>query len=114
MVEGLEGLAAVAAGRGQFALAARLLGAATAERAVKRFPVVPRGDGPALEARIERARTAAPEAWESARRVPLEQIVAEALTALPSSDLAGGDPPVNEQQTGSSVTPTEPEHHPPI
>jgi predicted ATPase len=92
LVEGLEGLAAVAAGRGQFALAARLLGAATAEREVKRFPVVPRGDGPALEARIEAARTAALEAWEAAQTLPLEQIVVEALTSLPSSELAHGGP----------------------
>jgi tetratricopeptide (TPR) repeat protein len=114
MVEGLEGLAAVAARRDKFALAARLLGAATAERAVKHFPVVPRGDGPALEARIEAARTASPEAWEAAQTLPLEQIVAEALTALPTSEIAGVDPPANERPDRLERDTHETTHHPPI
>jgi tetratricopeptide (TPR) repeat protein len=83
IVEGVEGLAIVAATRGQFEPAARLLGAATARRRQLDLTFTTpahRGIHERTVAAIERSAGAvwAP-AWSSGYALPLEQAAAEAL-----------------------------------
>ena len=80
----------VAAGAGQPARAARLLGATAARREAMGAPLPPI-ERPAVEKAIERARTALGEdafaaAWAGGQALPLERAVSEAL----AESVAGG------------------------
>jgi non-specific serine/threonine protein kinase len=93
ITECLEGLAAVEAGTSRPARAARLLGAAAAQRAAIGAPLPP-VERPGHDATVSAVRAALGEAtfaaaWAEGQAMPLEQAVAEALGAA-------GLPPVAE------------------
>jgi non-specific serine/threonine protein kinase len=98
LVVALEGLAELAA-PAQPRRALRLAGAADALRAVTGRPLPP-AERPAYECWVARARAAAgvgaAAAWEAGRALPLEEAVADALTApalsAPEAGPAGGRP----------------------
>jgi predicted ATPase/DNA-binding CsgD family transcriptional regulator len=92
MVNCVEGLAAVAAARGQLARAARLDGAAAAWRAASGAARRP-ADAPVQVRAQAAARGAVDEAawaasWAAGRALPLEQAVAEALADGPEATTA--------------------------
>jgi hypothetical protein len=83
MAVALEGLARVAWAQDQHWRAARLGGAAAAQRAAIGAPLPPADrrahDGLTMAARAALGEEAFAEAWAAGRALPLEQVVAEAL-----------------------------------
>jgi hypothetical protein len=105
IAEALEGLAALAAARGEVERALRLAGAAAVVRAERVIPPSSASQADLIR-QVEAAGRALPDetaaaAYAAGRELPLERVVAEALDlademATPSSALTVNHPTVNQ------------------
>jgi predicted ATPase/DNA-binding CsgD family transcriptional regulator len=109
-VRALEGLAAAAAMLGRYEPAARLFGAAMAQRTALGAPLPPserRWYDPAASAAREKLGSSANAAWEAGSALSLSQAVAEAETLVLDSGRATAQGAAVEDATEHSLTPRE-------